>query len=56
MNLTDEQMDKLDELLKPVMGFVEEHCGPNTVIMVGPGEAELVEGTCSFSLDKSWGE
>jgi len=44
MVLTKEQIEQLEEVVKPVMEWLSNNCHPHTTVIIDVTNAELVEG------------
>lgn len=47
MSLTENQRKEFEEVVRPVLRFLNDNCHPHVQVTITPTRAELMEGVCS---------
>lgn len=52
MNKDKKRLESFEEIIKPVIKWLNDNCHPHTTIIVCPTSAELVEGVCGINTEE----
>ena len=52
--LNEEKKKEFEEIVKPVIKFLNDNCHPHAHVVIGNSTAELSEGVCCFRTEEYW--